>query len=288
MTLNISLLFISYDSAEHILGALRSLEQNGEIANEIIVVNNMPEDNKLDHLLSGYSQLQLVQNSDNKGFSYAVNRGMEHVSNELILICNPDIIFHTGILTRLSLLMEANDNIGVVGPKILDPNFSIQASARSFPTWKTLFFNRYSILGRLLPNSQTLKKYLYPTESNASLMEVDWVSASCMLVRRQAFLEAGKFDEGYFLFMEDVDFCWRIKKDTGYKVCYYRDVSVIHQIGISKETDDVQLIRHRHRSIRRFIDRYFNKQPALIRTIGKGLIRIRELWKILSVGMRKK
>src|ERR1035437_4977005 len=128
--------------------------------------------------------------------------------------------------------MDRNDLIGIAGPRILNSNGTRQFSARSFPTWTIAFSHRHSLLTKMFPANPLTSKYLR-SDLDGRPTEIDWVSGCCMLVRKKVFEVIGGFDEGYFLFFEDVDFAYRAKK-SGSRCVYYPDLQFSHSTGASR------------------------------------------------------
>lgn len=273
----LSAIIVHFGSAERTRACLHSLLASSLPPDEIVVVDNDGSVNLSNSLACVDARVKVLPYLANFGYSRAINIGMRHASGELLLLLNPDVVLDVHATRHaVSCLTECPD-IGVVGPRVLNLDGSVQDSVRSFPRWHTLFANRTSLLSRYFPGNPLTRSYLKPDASLGSgTVPVDWVSGCCLFVRRQALERIGGMDERYFLFMEDVDLCWRLRQDGSYRVHHLPQATVTHEIGISNAVFDPQIIRHRHASIRLFIDRYYQARPRLLRAAGKLLITLRE------------
>ncbi len=163
--------------------------------------------------------------------------------------------------------MDGNPDVGIVGPKIFNPDGSIQGSARSFPTFHTAFFGRSALLTKLFPNNRiTCANILTHQCDGKTPMEVDWVSGSCMVVRRKAIDDVGLLDERFFLFWEDVDWCKRMWK-RGWKVSYYPQASIEHYVGGSSEQNLTRAVFEFHKSAYRYFKKYFKPYCLIFKPV---------------------
>ena len=144
--------------------------------------------------------------------------------------------------------------MAIAGPLVLEPDGTRYPSARRFPS--LLEGAGHAIAGRLMPHNRFSRRYRMTEMSTTSTTAVDWVSGSCMLVRRKAFEELGGFDESYFMYGEDVDLCWRAHR-AGYAVAWVPSASVTHVGGISTRRTPYRMLAAHHRSALRFASRSF-------------------------------
>jgi GT2 family glycosyltransferase len=159
--------------------------------------------------------------------------------------------------------MDRNPAAGLMGPRILNSDGTRQFSARSFPNWTVAFAHRHSILARVAPSNPFTSQYLR-MNLNGVVTEVDWASGCCLLVRKNAFEALGGFDDGYFLFFEDVDLAHRANQ-MGWRCLYYPTVSFTHAIGSSRAFLPDQGIRAKHASAQRYFTKNVIRNPALAR-----------------------
>ena len=169
-----------------------------------------------------------------------------------MLICNPDVVVEPDALDRLADALDADPGLAIVGPQVLEPDGTRYPSARRFPS--LIEGAGHAIAGRLVPHNRFSRRYRMTDMESEKTTGVDWVSGSCMLVRRKVFEELGGFDEAYFMYGEDVDLCWRAHQ-AGYGVAYVPTASVTHVGGISTRRTPYRMLAAHHRSALRFATR---------------------------------
>ncbi|NVM27039.1 MAG: glycosyltransferase, partial [Desulfobacterales bacterium] len=166
-----------------------------------------------------------------------------------------------GFFEPILRYMEQHPYVGIVGPKILNHDGSVQGSARTFPTPLTGLFGRSSVLTRFFPNNPFTRANILTTRSDGKTpMEVDWVSGACMVVRRKALDDVGLLDERFFMYWEDADWCRRMWRKGG-KVVYFPQASVVHYVGASSGQAPLRSIFEFHKSSYRLFEKY-NKAPV--------------------------
>lgn len=203
---------------------------------EIIVVDNNSCDGSSEMVKEQFPSIILIENKKNSGYGAANNQGIRISNGEYILILNPDTVIFPNSLQKLVTFLDQNPDVGAVGPKILNPDGSIQFEcARNFPTLLTEFFV-LTTLYKKFPNSRFFGKYLMSYWDHNDQKEVDLLSGACMLVRRKVFDEVGLFDETFFMYTEETDLFYRIKKQ-GWKVYFLPSAQITHFWG--KSTDQI-------------------------------------------------
>jgi GT2 family glycosyltransferase len=200
-------------------------------------------------------RVRLIRNEKNLGFGRGINQALAATSAPLVLIMNPDCRLVAGALTTLEAQLLSHDDCAIVGPKILDPDGSMQGSARGDPDMLTGLFGRNTFLRRLLPGLGVSQRNVVIAEpafgGGHTSRPVDWVSGACMLARRDALLGVAGFDEKYFLYWEDADLCRRLRV-SGYHVRYVSGATAVHQVGHSTRTARAVSIRAFHASAYRY------------------------------------
>ncbi len=204
-------------------------DENGR-AFEIFVVDNASGDQSLSILANEFPGVKTIANQDNLGFSKACNQAIPQTTGEYILLLNPDTLVVGSAISKLAGFLDEHPGCGAVGPKILNDDGTLQlACRRSFPTPAAAFF-RLTYLSRLFPRHPVFSKYNLTYADPEEICEVDALSGSCMMVRRQAILPIGLLDEDIFMFGEDIDWCWRIKQ-SGRQIFYYPGAIIYHSHG---------------------------------------------------------
>ncbi|MDD5723227.1 MAG: glycosyltransferase family 2 protein [Syntrophales bacterium] len=259
----LDIVIVNYNSTDELLACLSSIDRHGmEQATTITIVDNASHDN-VDRVSQRYPSVGLVKNDHNAGFARAVNDGLSRGTADFVMIMNPDTLVTPRFFRHMVDFMTENPHVGILGPRVLNEDGSTQGSARSFPTLSTLLFGRTSLLTRLFPQSSlSIKSVPTLSSDGVSPMEVEWISGACMLVRRCAVNTVGMLDERFFVYWEDVDWCRRMR-ESGWRVVYYPQASIIHRIGASSETNIMRSLLTFHISFFRYCEKY-SRMPLII------------------------
>ncbi len=267
----ISFVIITHNSERTITACLEHISSIKGIPYEIIVVDNNSRDMTKQLIRSRFNNVRLIELEKNMGYGSGANFGIKHASKDIIFLLNPDSYILTHDLRNIPGYLST-DHVGVLGPKILNPSDGTrQLSARNFPTLRTALFNRGSILTRLVPSNRFSREYLNPIMSDDKSQQVDWVSGCAMIVRKDVFDAIGGFCEDYFLFHEDVDFCNRLAR-AGYRVVYHPEVSVSHEIGISRTVPTIKINYERHRGMWLYYRKYLRRNPFTHILVACGIL----------------
>jgi GT2 family glycosyltransferase len=273
----LSIVIVSWNVREDLRECLNSLVRSvecgvrgGEI--EIIVVDNASTDGTVEMVEREFPQVKLLVNPQNFGYTKANNIGINHSCGKYILLLNPDTTVHQGALQALIECAESHPETGVIGAKLLNPDGSVQRSARSFPDIGAGLF-RNTFLGRLFPNNPFVRRYLLTDFGYDEVREVDWVSGAAMLVRRNLIERIGCLDERFWAYCEDVDLCWRAWQ-AGYKVLFCPNAVITHKVGRSSDQRLVPSLIQHHKSMWLFyLKNYRNRYPlVLFPLIGLGIL----------------
>jgi len=228
---------------------------------EVILVDNASSDGSGSRALVRYPEIRLIQNDHNVGFARAVNQGLHTASGQLVLILNPDVTLSPSAIPALVETLERYPRAAMAGPRLLNPDGTVQASARREPSAWTGLFGRSTLLTRLLPGN-TLSRRESPalTHGGGAPAEVDWVSGACLMARRAAFAQGGLLDEGFFLFWEDADWCRRHRL-AGWQVLYVPAAVAIHRVGVSRAHRRLRSTVDFHRSAYRYYRKHHLPSP---------------------------
>ncbi len=228
----VDVVIVAYRSRELVLACLDSLARfAGEMTASVTVVDNDSGDGTIQAIAESAPEVALIDMGANTGFARANNRGIAAGVATYVLVLNPDTVITTGALENLVSWADAHPSAGVVAPRLVNPDGTDQQTARSFPTPAAAIFGRRSPLTKWFPRNRWSSRFLAGRDhSGDEPFEIDWVSGACMLVPRRVIDEVGGFDEGFFLFWEDADWCRRIK-DFGYGVWCVPESRVHHDEG---------------------------------------------------------
>lgn len=237
---DLSIIVLNYNTREHLRAGLLALQAEetttvstpgAAIRAEVIVVDNASTDDSADMVEAAFPWARLVRSPRNGGFAHGNNQALRiALGREAVLLLNPDAAVSPGALGRLLGVLRAHPEAGVVGPKLLRADGSLHlACRRSFPSPLVSFY-RLAGLARAFPRSPLFGRYNLSHLDPDLPGEVDSVCGACMLVRRAALDQVGGLDERFFMYGEDLDWCWRIR-EAGWTVRYAPQVVVQHQHG---------------------------------------------------------
>jgi GT2 family glycosyltransferase len=251
VTPEVAAVLVNYNAGAELRAALQS------VADELrghswqgVVVDNASSDGSGSIATEFAPHVRLLRKDENVGFARGVNAGLEATSAPLVLIMNPDCRLLSGALATLRRELEAIPACAIVGPRILDPDGSVQGSARGDPDMLTGLFGRNTLLRRLFPGLLVARRNVVSEDAIASgkaSVEVDWLSGACMLARRERLEDVGGFDERYFLYWEDADLCRRIRARGGH-VRYVPGARAVHRVGHSSRSAQAAATRAFHAS----------------------------------------
>jgi len=242
-----SAIIVTFNNAATIAGCLETL---GSQVDEIIVFDNASKDSTTQIVASQFPKVTILSSDKNIGYGAAVNKASKSVTSDLILVANADVTFSANTFAELSQLMSQS-SCGIVGPVIENTDGTRYPSPRLFPRFSDAV--GHGFVGLFTTNNPWSKRYLRNTESIDSSQSVDWVSGSCMLIRKHTFDELNGFDEQFFMYMEDVDLCRRAH-ELGWQVWFAANARVVHIQGASTATRPLRSIVSHHRSLFKYVN----------------------------------
>lgn len=241
---------INYDSGEHLRNCLAELtDAAGEAPADFIVVDNASTDDSLSCVSRDYPGVWLIQNPKNVGYGTACNEGFRSTAAQFVCFLNPDVVPEPGSLSAMAAAMAENPEVGVLGPRLNNPDGSRYPSCRVVPSLSVAV--GHAIFGLVTDNNRFTRAYQLLDGDHASAQEVDWVSGAAMMVRREAFDQIAGFDESYFMYVEDVDLCSRLRH-AGWKALYYPEAQMMHHVAGSSRRTPYKMIFHHHLSLLRY------------------------------------
>jgi len=231
-TLLLEVVIVSYGAWQLLDTCLRSLHEHGPTAGgmEVHVIDNASPDDTPDRVAAAYPGVQLHRLDRNTGFSRANNVILSAARTPYVLVLNPDTELRAGVLDHLLAGLREHPEVGMVGPRLIQPDGTFDhAAKRSFPT-PTAALAHFTGIGRRAGTGKRLGQYRATQLDEHDAGPVDAINGAFMLVRREALAEVGGFDEGYWLYMEDLDWCARFW-ERGWGVRYDGTVTAIHVKG---------------------------------------------------------
>ena len=259
--IDISVIIVNYNVKELLEQCVKSIfSASSNLKVEVIVVDNNSFDGSVEFLkqkFPGNAQLKIIESPINLGFAKANNLGAKEAKGEYLLILNPDTILQEDTLERSLEFYKANKEIGALTCKLILPNGKLDlACRRSFPTPSVAV---YRILGlsRIFPKSKLFGKYNLTYLDENDTYEVDAIVGAYMLIKKDIYEKVKGFDEDYFMYGEDLDLCFRIKK-AGYKIYYYPETSIIHYKGESTKKSSISYVNNFYGAMQVFVKKNLN------------------------------
>ena len=259
--MDLSIIIVNYNTKELLKQTIESVIYTvGQAINyEIIVSDNGSEDGSCEMLREYFPKIQLIENKANLGFSKGNNIAIKRAKGRYILLLNSDTVVKDQCLEKCINYMDEYTEIGTLGCRVLLPNGNLDAACkRGYPTPEASLYYMLK-LHKLFPKSQKFGAYNLGYLSDQEINEVDSLVGAFMMVRREAIEEIGLLDEDFFMYGEDIDWCYRIKK-AGYKIIYYPEATIIHYKGASSKKKRIKTIYEFHRAMYLFYNKHYYKR----------------------------
>jgi GT2 family glycosyltransferase len=280
MGADLSFILVNWNTKELILEALRSIMDTVRgYAYEIFLVDNGSKDGSPTAVRSTFPQVKLILNDTNQGFARAVNQALNQAEGRYIVLLNSDARLREGTVQALVAFMDDNPDVGIAGGQLINADGSLQNSIAPFPSLATELLNR-RLLRTLFPRQYPGKEREYPFP-----IDVDSLVGACIIVSREAIDDVGNLDEGYFFFMEETDWCLRMK-EKGWRVSFVPHARILHLQGASaamaKAEAKIEFYRSRYRLFIKWQGRtnmIFLKLGLMLRLIGEVAANSFLLWK---------
>ncbi len=263
----VSAVIVNFNACEHLVGCVRSLRADG--VGDVVVVDNNSSDGSQDALAASDPDARFLPTGANLGFGTAANVGVAGTASAYVLILNPDTIVEPGTTRALAAALDRDPRLAAVGPRVDNLDGTLYPSVRRFPRMGDAA--GHAFLGLVWRGNPFTRRYRMLDWNHAEAGPVDWASGTCLLVRRTAFEQVGGFDPAYFMYVEDVDLCWRLRQ-AGWTIGYEPAGRVVHTVGASSQLAPYRMILAHHRSLLRFASRTTTGPVrALLPAVAAGL-----------------
>lgn len=252
----VAVVTVSYNSAEVLAPFLCSISSATPGEPIVTVVDNASPLVAEVRAVVAASGATLLELSENVGYGAAMNRGIAALpaSVRWVLISNPDVVLHSGVIDELVAAASSRADVGAIGPKVLMPDGSVYPSARRLPSLRVGI--GHALFARAVPRNRWTRRYQADEMSDDAQRAAGWLSGSCLLVNRRLFDRLGGFDEGYFMYFEDVDLGARVSR-AGYVNLYWPKSVVTHSGAHSTAQRAGAMERAHHTSAYRFVARKY-------------------------------
>jgi hypothetical protein len=230
--LDLSVIVVSYNTRDLLDSCLASTEPEtrglkpAALSTEIIVVDNGSTDGSIDMVRAYYPRVHLIEMGENTGFARATNAGIRASMGRYLMLLNSDTVILDRALADMVSFMDAHPDLAAAGPLLLNTDGTIQTSCFAFTTVGDMLFESLGLTA-LFPNSPLFNRRGLGGFDRRSVREVDWVSGACLVVRRSATDSVGLLDEGFFMYGEELDWCYRMKQ-AGLRVAFFPAARVVH------------------------------------------------------------
>jgi N-acetylglucosaminyl-diphospho-decaprenol L-rhamnosyltransferase len=277
----LSVIVVTYNSAQEILPCLESLFSNlSSFTTLVIVVDSASTDATVSMVQSAFPQVRILPLSENGGFASANNAGLQQAMDTHVLLINPDTVVHPGAVAAMLRALGSSPDIGVVGPRLLNADGSLQRSCRELPGFLGDLIGMTELY-RVPLVRRFLGRWLPSLGDHAVGRYVDWVSGACLLVRRETINDVGPMDEGYYMYSEELDWQYRMFRQ-GWRVWYEPSAEVIHLGGASTSRVGCERIVWQYRSMLRFYRVHHGRLRAALQ---RALIWLITVPKILALAL---
>jgi GT2 family glycosyltransferase len=253
----ISIIVAARDARPYIEHTLVELGRTGH---ELVVVDCASKDGTTAFVRERFGETRLLELEENPGYGSALNEGVRLTSGDYLLLMNADAWPAPGAVEELAAFAETHPTAGVVGPRLLNSDGSLQPSVRGFPTlWRLA--TEYFFLRWLAPRSRLLNAFYGAGFAHDAVHDAEFLVGAALLVRRTAFEEVGGFDPSFFMFNEEVDLCYRLHR-RGWRVVFFPGAEFVHMGGASTRLDWSRMYREQLRSHIRFLEKHYGPHHA--------------------------
>lgn len=278
--MRLSVCIVNWNTCEYLRECLTALYEfpHEGTETEIFVVDNASDDGSAEMVRAEFPAVLLIANTDNKGYAKGNNQALEKAAGDFLLLLNPDVVVHQKSLTQALTFMKMHPEASVLGCRLIGKEGETQPSVRGFPDpmpvlWDFLKFSR------LFPKSRIFGAYRMTWFSYDEAAEVDQPMGSFLLMTRHAFETVGLLDTQFPIFFNEVDWCFRAKREQGLKIFYTPNAAVTHYGGSSTRQVKTSMIRESHRSLLRFYEKHYTDTAPILRLLIRWAVVLNE-WRL--------
>lgn len=262
--MDLSIIIVNYNTCQVTLNSLKSVYASElSYSYEVILIDNHSSDNSVTTIKNAYPDIELLENQANLGFSKANNQGIKLARGRYVLLLNSDTLLDPDTLQTMIQFMDEHPKAGASGCKLVLADGSLdKACKRGFPTPSAAFYY-ITRLSKLFPHNPKFNQYQLGHLPDNEHHQVDSLVGAFMLVRRTTIDQVGMLDEDYFMYGEDVDWCYRMK-EAGWEIHYYPETKIIHLKGASSRRKPMKIIYEFYRAMYLFHHKHYRKRYSWI------------------------
>lgn len=260
MNVDVSILILNYNTCRLTMDCIRSVfDSVTNYSYEIILIDNHSHDDSVETISREYPGVLLIANQENVGFARGNNQGMDVASGRYVLLLNSDTVVRKDTLETMVAFMDTRADLGASGCKIILPDGSLdKACKRGFPTPSASFYYAFGF-SKLFPDRPRFNGYQLGYLDPDEAYPIDCLVGAFMLVRRETIAQVGGLDEEFFMYGEDLDWCYRIK-EAGWGIYYYPETSIVHLKGGSARRRPFKIVYEFHRAMILFHRKHYSRQ----------------------------
>lgn len=284
-SLKADIIIISYNTRELTDNCIKSIIKDNENSiNRIIVVDNASKDDTVNYIKTNYPSVLLVRNSDNLGYAKAVNIGIKYTESEIVIISNSDVVYPRDSIKTMLEFFYKSQEIGCTAPQQIFADGSWQRSYGFYPSVKLALMDFFLLTSLNNAFKKTFWKFL-PIDRHPKYVE--YLDGACLFIRKKAFEQLGGFDEDYFFYTEEADYCYRMNR-TQWQVIFYPKVKIIHHRGASYQNNNPKIIKMLIESKILFCKKHYPRfhTNLFIKIEKYHSIVMKYLWRLLSLLLR--
>jgi GT2 family glycosyltransferase len=262
--MDVSIIILNYNTRELTINALRSVYQSVTSCRfEVILVDNASKDDSIQHIQNEFPQVTLILNHENVGFAIANNQAMRVAQGRYVLLLNSDTLIQQDTLETMLQFMDKHPEVGAAGCKLvlLDGTLD-KACKRGFPRPLASFYYAFG-MSKLFPAVPRFNQYQLGYMDPDDAYPVDCLVGAFMFVRRTTIDQVGMLDEDFFMYGEDIDWCYRIKQ-AGWVNYYYPKTQILHLKGASSRRKPVKIVYEFHRAMWLFHRKHYKQRYSFI------------------------
>jgi hypothetical protein len=260
---DLSIIIVTWNSEGHIVDCLRAIDISGTTRSHgVIIVDNNSRDETVASVKRFFPDVNVVTNRENVGFAAAANQAIRLVKSPYVCLLNPDTAVQAGALDSMAAFLDAHEDVWAVGPALLHTDLRPRTTGVRFPTnWNILMESFF--LDRAFPRSRLFGRHKELFEDLAKPRAVDYLEGACLMVRCEAIERVGELDEGFFLYFEEADWCYRMRRAGGL-VYFLPPAKVVHATGMDPGHFDELRLVHYHRSLLFFYRKHYSIISRLV------------------------
>jgi hypothetical protein len=281
--MDLSICIVSFNCRDLLADCLSSIDQHsGDLEVEVVVVDNASEDGTVEMLADDFPGVRSIASDENLGFAAGTNLAVETASADTLVLLNPDTVVREGALARLTRFVQQRPEVGACGPAVYRPDGRLQHTCHAFPRLWMSVVAQFG-LHRAFPESSVFGAYDMTWWDHGDARPVDWLSGVCIATTRKVWERIGPLDDGYFMYAEDIDWCYRLAQ-AGYDRWFLPAAQIEHDEGGSWAEASRERILASHRSTFRFFGKHYGHMAEVahrLLVMTGGMIR-GSFWNIMG------